>query len=144
MTDDPSPSAKDLRDRVRGASEDTIGKLAQELLGNPLVTGAVQRAMEVRERATQAQEAAFGALNVPSAADIERLTRRIRNVAQRLESIEDAVDRVDERLASLGGKGEAAVLKEIDGKLDALKAQVAALGAAPASASEPSGAKKDS
>jgi chromosome segregation ATPase len=141
MTDDPSPSSKDLRDRVRGASEDTIGKLAQELLGNPIVTGAVQRAMEVRERATQAQEAAFGALNVPSAADIERLTRRVRNVAQRLESIEDAVDRVDERLSSLGGKGEAAVLKEIDAKLDALKAQVAALADPPSSGS--SGTKQD-
>jgi predicted nucleic acid-binding Zn-ribbon protein len=127
MTDDPSPSPKDLRDRVRGASEETIGKLAQDLLSNPIVTGAVQRAMEVRERATQAQEAAFGALNVPSAADIERLTRRVRNVAQRLESIEDAVDRVDERLVSLGGKGEAKALSDISQKLDDLHAQIKAL-----------------
>ncbi len=101
MTDDLPNDAKDLRDRVRGASEETIGRLAQELLSNPLVTGAVQRAMEIRERATQAQEAAFSALNVPSAADIERLTRRVRNVAQRLESIEDAVDRVDDTRHSI-------------------------------------------
>ena len=31
----------------------------------------------------------MGALNIPSAADVERLTRRLRSVAQRLEGIED-------------------------------------------------------
>ena len=40
----------------------------------------------------------MGALNIPSAADIERLTRRLRSVAQRLEGIEDALDRLDRRL----------------------------------------------
>ena len=128
MSDDQSPSSKDLRDRMRGASEETIGKLAQELLGNPIVTGAVQRAMDVRERATQAQEAAFGALNVPTAADIERLTRRVRNVAQRLESIEDAVDRVDERLSALAGREvqapSDAALGDLKARLDAIQASL--------------------
>ena len=41
----------------------------------------------------------MGALGIPSAADIERLTRRLRSVSQRLEGIEDAVDRLDERIA---------------------------------------------
>ena len=40
----------------------------------------------------------MGALNIPSAADIERLTRRLRSVSQRLEGIEDGVDRLDQRL----------------------------------------------
>jgi hypothetical protein len=131
MTDDQPTSSKDLRERVRGASEETIGKLAQELLGNPIVTGAVQRAMEVRERATQAQEVAFGALNVPSAADIERLTRRVRNVAQRLESIEDAVDRVDDRLSALAAKdvsgpGDDAVAA-LNKRLDAIQKSLDAI-----------------
>jgi predicted nucleic acid-binding Zn-ribbon protein len=135
MSDDQSPSSKDLRDRVRGASEETIGKLAQELLGNPIVTGAVQRAMDVRERATQAQEAAFGALNVPTAADIERLTRRVRNVAQRLESIEDAVDRVDERLSALAGREvqapSDAALSDLKERLDAIQASLDGLAEKP-------------
>ena len=42
-----------------------------------------------------------GALGIPSAADIERLTRRLRSVSQRLEGIEDSVDRLDERLESI-------------------------------------------
>ena len=71
-------SAESLRDRLTRQGEDALGKLAQELLENPLVSGAIARAFEARERATQAQEAAMGALNLPSAADIERLTRRLR------------------------------------------------------------------
>jgi chromosome segregation ATPase len=92
-----------LRDRLAKQGEDALGKLAQDLLENPLVNGAISRAFEARERAAQAQEVAMGALNIPSAADIERLTRRVRSVSQRLEGIEDGVDRLDERLASLSG-----------------------------------------
>jgi hypothetical protein len=96
MTDE---TADGLRDRFTRGSEDAIGRLAQELLENPLVSSAIGRAFEARERATQAQEVAMGALNLPSAADLERLTRRVRSVAQRLEGIEDSVDRLDERFS---------------------------------------------
>src|SRR4029079_826607 len=90
-----------VRDKLARSSEDALGKLAQDLLENPIVTGAIGRAFEARERAVQAQEAAMGALNLPSAADIERLTRRLRSVSQRLEGIEDGVDRLDGRLEQL-------------------------------------------
>ena len=90
-----------LRDKLARQSEDALGKLAQDLLENPFVNGAISRAFEAREKAVQAQEAAMGALNIPSAADIERLTRRLRSVSQRLEGIEDGVDRLDQRLEAL-------------------------------------------
>jgi hypothetical protein len=41
---------------------------------------------------------ALGALNLPSAADIERLTRRLRSVSHRLEGIEDGVGRLDREM----------------------------------------------
>ena len=94
MADDSS--GEGLRARLARSSEDALGKLAQDLLENPLVNGALTRAFEAREKAVQAQEVAMGALNLPSAADIERLTRRVRSVSQRLEGIEDGVDRLDE------------------------------------------------
>jgi hypothetical protein len=87
-----------LKGRVTRQSEETIGKLAQELLENPVVSGALSRAFETRGRAVRAQEVAMGALNLPSASDLERLTRRVRNVSQRLEGIEDGLDRLDDRL----------------------------------------------
>lgn len=87
-------------DRVSRQGEEALGRLAEELIGNPVVSGAVSRALEAREKAVQAQEAALGALNIPSAADVERVTRRLRSVSQRLESIEDTLDRLEERLTA--------------------------------------------
>jgi CRP-like cAMP-binding protein len=91
-----------LRERVTRQGEEAIGKLAQELLENPMVSRALAAAFETRERATRAQEVAMGALNLPSASDLERLTRRLRSVSQRLEGIEDVLDRVEQRIEKLG------------------------------------------
>jgi chromosome segregation ATPase len=93
---------KGLRERVTRQGEETIGKLAQELLDNPVVSGALSAAFETREKAMRAQEVAMGALNLPSASDLERLTRRIRSVSQRLEGIEDGLDRLEQRIETLG------------------------------------------
>jgi predicted nucleic acid-binding Zn-ribbon protein len=87
-----------IKQRLQRQGEEALGKLAEELAGNPLVTGALQRAFEAREKAVAAQNVAMGALNIPSAGDIERLTRRVRSVSQRLEAIEDTLDRVEERM----------------------------------------------
>jgi predicted nucleic acid-binding Zn-ribbon protein len=111
MTDD-----KGLRDRVTRQGEETIGKLAQDLLDHPVVSGALSAAFETRERAMRAQEAAMGALNLPSASDLERLTRRLRGVSQRLEGIEDGLDRVEQRIDRLGGQSA------VDERLSAIEA----------------------
>jgi hypothetical protein len=107
-----------LRERLTRQGEDALGRLAQDLLENPLVNGAIARAFEAREKAAQAQEVAFGALNIPSASDLERLTRRVRSLSQRLEGIEDGVDRLDERLASIQGTGA------LDERLSAIEAHL--------------------
>lgn len=130
MTDDNS-----LKGRVTRQSEEAIGRLAQELLENPMVSGALSRAFEARERATRAQEVAMGALNLPSASDLERLTRRLRGVSQRLEGIEDGLDRLEDRI------DRAASGPSLDQRLTAIEEQLrrveAALAqAAGASASE--------
>jgi CRP-like cAMP-binding protein len=117
-----------LRGRLAKQGEDALGKLAQDLLENPLVNSALTRAFEAREKATQAQEAALGALNIPSAADVERLTRRLRSVSQRLEGIEDGVDRLDQRLADLkaGGANPLAAVEERLGAIEGLLNKLAA------------------
>src|SRR5215218_248448 len=74
-------------DRLSRQGEEALGKIAEELIGNPVVNGAIARALEAREKAVLAQEAAMGALNIPSAADVERVTRRLRSVSQRLDEI---------------------------------------------------------
>jgi hypothetical protein len=117
-----------LRERLTRQGEDALGRLAQDLLENPLINGAIARAFEAREKAAAAQEVAFGALNIPSAADIERLTRRVRSLSQRLEGIEDGVDRLDEHLAGLRGPGAIEErLSGIESRLDAIAADLAAV-----------------
>lgn len=86
-------------DRVSRQGEQALGRLAEELVASPIVSGTISRAFGAREKAVQAQEAAMGALNIPSAGDVERITRRLRSVSQRLEAIEDALDRLEDRLA---------------------------------------------
>jgi len=97
-----------IKQKIQRQGEEALGKVAKDVLGNPIVTGAVGHVFSAKERATAAQEVAMGALNLPTAADIERLTRRVRSVGQRLEGIEDAIDRLDERLAKLDAAAAAA------------------------------------
>jgi CRP-like cAMP-binding protein len=125
-------------DRLSRQGEEALGRIAEELIGNPVVNGAITRALEAREKAVQAQEAALGALNIPSAADVERVTRRLRSVSQRLEGIEDALDRVEERLAAAqGDAAEAACGAALGERLDEIARDVAALRKAVAPADEP-------
>ena len=123
------PTDEGLKERLSRQGEEALGKLAEELVANPVINGALARAFEAREKAVQAQEAAMGALGIPSAADIERLTRRLRSVSQRLEGIEDAVDRVDDRIASAGSRagGVAEIADRLESRLDELARDLAAV-----------------
>ena len=115
-----------LVDRLSRQGEEALGKLAEELIANPVVNGALSRAFEAREKASQAQEAAMGALNIPSAADIERITRRLRSVSHRLEGIEDALDRVEDRLGGVSAKAADGGF-DVEQRLEEIARDVAAL-----------------
>jgi hypothetical protein len=121
---DANSVAKSLRERLGGSTEERLGRALSDLLENPLLTGAIGRAFDAREKAVQAQEVAMGALNLPSAADIERLTRRLRSVSNRLEGIEDGVDRLDRAMSPPRDSGAEL---EIDQRLSAIETQLARL-----------------
>jgi chromosome segregation ATPase len=137
--------AKSLRERLSGTTEERLGKALSDLLENPLLTGAIGRAFDAREKAVQAQEVAMGALNLPSASDIERLTRRLRSVSNRLEGIEDGVDRLDRARPPAAGDNP-----ELDQRLSAIEAQLTRLtekldqGSAPRGEAKASKAKAKS
>jgi len=121
-----------LRDRLSKQGEEALGKLASDLLENPLINSAITRAFSAREKAVHAQEAAMGALNLPSAADIDRLTRRLRTVSNRLEGIEESIDRLQDGVDKLAGKlealdkqpGVADRLAHLEGQLSKLVSEV--------------------
>lgn len=112
-----------LRNRATRSGQEAIGKVTQGMLDNPVVSKALSAAFETRERATRAQELAMSALNLPSAGDLERLTRRLRSVSQRLEGIEDALDRVEQRIETLGSSSaldkRLAAIEELLARLEA-------------------------
>lgn len=128
---------KGLRGKVTRQGEEAIGKVTQGMLENPVVSRALSAAFETRQRATKAQEMAMGALNLPSAADLERLTRRLRSVSQRLETIEDGVDRLEQRIDHLGSstaiEKRLAAIEELLARIEAAIAEQAAMPAAVAS-----------
>jgi len=119
---DASSASKSLRDRLSDGTEDKLGRALTDLLENPVLTSVIGHAFDARERAAQAQEVAMGALNIPSAADIERLTRRLRSVSQRLEGIEDGVHRLDRALT-----GRGVDRSEIGQRLSAIEDQLGTL-----------------
>jgi predicted nucleic acid-binding Zn-ribbon protein len=122
------PGDEGFRTRLTRQGEDALGKLAQDLLENPLINGAITRAFEAREKAAQAQEVAMGALNLPSASDVERLTRRVRSVSQRLEGLEDGLDRLEEGVQRVGqDEGLAERLDRIEEQLTNVTRELAAL-----------------
>ena len=138
MSDGASHTAK-LRDRLTTGSEDKLGRALADLLDNPLVTGTIGRAFDARERAAQAQELAFNALNIPTAADIERLTRRLRSVSQRLEGIEDGVHRLNRALTEGSVERRLVAMEE---QLKVLSTKLSAVAGSPSARTPGSGARR--
>lgn len=126
-----------LVDRLSRQSEQALGRIAEEVVGNPIVGRAVSGALEARERAAAVQEATMGALNIPSAGDVERLTRRLRSVSQRLESIEDVLDRLEERAAAAALDSGDDRMPAVEARLEEIARDLAALRDAVAPHAEP-------
>ncbi len=91
----------DDQEGLRARSEQAIGEFAQALLDSQVLENAVAAAFGAREKALDAQHAAMSALNLPSAGDLERLERRVRSLSQRLEEVEDQIDRVSHDLGDI-------------------------------------------
>jgi hypothetical protein len=126
--------AAGLRERLTNGTEDKIGRALADLIENPLITGTIGRAFDARERAAQAQELALSALNIPTAADIERLTRRLRSVSQRLEGIEDGVHRINRALSEGSVERRLVAMEE---QLKALSSKLSAAGRSSAETGAP-------
>lgn len=138
-----SDNDEKLVERLSRQGEEALGRLAEELVANPVVSGAIAKALDARERAVAAQEAAMGVLGIPSSADVERVTRRLRAVSQRLEGIEDALDRLE---AGAGAGTSDAVerrLAEIGADVSALRTSLSAEVEPPPRAQERLSVKQD-
>ena len=122
-----------LRSRIAGQAEDAIGRLADDLLENPMINSALQGAFSAREKMGQAQQSAMEALNLPTASDLDKLARRLRSISQRLEEVEDGVDKLGSKFESLADANRAPSarlteqLDRLETKIDNLARDLAAL-----------------
>jgi chromosome segregation ATPase len=102
LTGETGQGPAGFRARIANQAEDTIGRLADDLLENPVINSALQGAFSAREKVGQAQQSAMEALNLPTASDLDKLARRLRSISHRLEEVEDGVDKLGTKLESLG------------------------------------------
>lgn len=128
-----------LRARIANQAEDTIGRLADDLLENPMINSALQGAFTAREKVGQAQQSAMEALNLPTASDLDKLARRLRSISQRLEEVEDGVDTLGSKLEAMTEANRAPAsrlteqLDRLESRIDQLSRDVAAIRAEAAS-----------
>ena len=131
LSDDPDQTG--LRSRLTGQAEDAIGRLADDLIENPVINSALSRALSAREKVAHAQQSAMDALNLPSASELEKLGRRLRSISQRLEEVEDAVEKIGVRVEAIAddlrapGTNVSEELKRIDDRLERLSRDVGTL-----------------
>jgi hypothetical protein len=90
-----------------GRGENPLGDLAQILVENPWMHQALHLAFGVRERASEAGTAVIRNLNLPTGQDVDRITRRLRGLSERLEELEDEVDRLSRAVGELRREREA-------------------------------------
>jgi len=89
------------RDPTEPRGESSLADLAQLLVENPWMNQALHLAFGVRERASEAGTAVIRNLNLPTGNDVDRLARRMRAMSERLEEVEDALDRLGREVAEL-------------------------------------------
>lgn len=104
-----------IKDRVQSKGERAAADLANALIGSPAFGQAVSAAVTAREKASEAQRAAMGALNVSSQDEADRLERRIRVLSDRLEETEDRLDLALEEIRGLKARIESESKPEVEG-----------------------------
>jgi 1,6-anhydro-N-acetylmuramate kinase len=86
---------------LRSRGGDAVADLANALLDNPVFSQALGTALGMGEKAAQAQRRAMDAVGLPSAEEVGRLERRLRSLSDRLETVEDQIDRIGRDVAAL-------------------------------------------
>jgi len=92
---------EESRENASPRGESALGDLAQILVENPWMNQALQVAFGMRERASEAGTAVIRNLNLPTGNDVDRVARRMRALSERVEELEDSVDRLSREVAEL-------------------------------------------
>jgi hypothetical protein len=82
--------------RLVESGEERIGRLAQQILSNDTFVAAVQnivsRSLAAKGTLDRSLRTALAAINLPSSADLEGLSRKVDDLERLLSSVEGKVD----------------------------------------------------
>src|SRR4051794_28403083 len=119
-----------------------IGGIVDEIASSWIVGDALTRLVDTGEKVVRAQQSAFSALGLPSGSQFESLTLRVRTLFHRIEELEDDLDRLERRVASLEVTQSAAAKPKPRANKSAAKASSARKPAARKSAAKKPAAKR--
>jgi hypothetical protein len=87
--------------RLVETGEERVGKLAQALLSNERFVGAlqglIQRTLSAKGMLDKSLRTALGAMNLPSAEDVESLRRKVADIEAMLGRIEEKLGQLPDR-----------------------------------------------
>src|SRR5205085_4642329 len=84
-----------------------VTKALEPLVDQPLTQRLLTEASALRDRTLRAQEATLAALNLPTAADLAKLERRIRSLSDALGGLSDRLDRLESQVRRLDNADKA-------------------------------------
>ena len=84
-----------------------VTKALEPLVDQPLTQRLLTEASALRNRTVRAQEATLAALNLPTAADLAKLERRIKSLSDALGDITDRLDRLETQVRRIEKAGDA-------------------------------------
>lgn len=77
---------------------DQARNLLEPLVDQSLTQRLLSEASALRDRTLRAQEATLGALNLPTAADVAKLARRLRSLTEAVARLDERLDGLDDRI----------------------------------------------
>jgi hypothetical protein len=112
-----------IRGRLGHRGEEALADVAQILVDNPLLNQALQAAFGARDLATSATSSAIKGVGVGTASDVDRLTRRVRSISDRLEELEDKLDDLGDEISQLRNqtKSQGQVENEVSVPVDQVR-----------------------
>lgn len=83
-----------------------VTKALEPLVDQPLTQRLLTEASALRDRTVRAQEATLAVLNLPTAADLAKLERRIRSLSDAVADLSDRLDRMETQVRRIEKSGD--------------------------------------
>jgi hypothetical protein len=97
----------------------------EPLVDQPITQRLLTEASSLRDRTIRMQEATLGALNLPTAADLVKLERRLRSLTEAVAGLDEHLDRVEGRLRRSETAGAGPTLAELSAAVESLREELA-------------------